>query len=148
MTATTRLGIIAITAIFLVLSITIYFSPTRHTGLFLEEHGDCTTVIGGVHSYRYCGFDVPVVRKEVSFKQGRTDIGFIPSEKQQHNPFYTSNEEGYHRLKSHWPQKQTGPIASRSLHEEPFSQQQYASRRHLFDDPYESSPYDSTPTHS
>lgn len=148
MSATTRLGIVAITAIFLVLAITIYFSPSRNTGLFMKENGDCTTVNGGVHSYRYCGFDVAVVHKEVGFKKGRTDMGFIPSEKQQHRPFYSSGDEGYHRLKSHWPQKQTGPIASGSLHEEPFSQKKYSSRRHLFDDPYESSPYDSTPTNS
>lgn len=142
MTSSIRIGIVAITSIFLIASMVAYLAPPGSTGLFLEEHGDCTTITGGVHSYRYCGFDVNPVHKEVGFKLGRTDVGFVASDKQQHRPFTSTDPEGLHRLKASWPKRQTGPVASARLNEEPFPQAGFASRHQLFDDPYESSPWD------
>ena len=137
-----RLGISAITAIFLIGAMVAYLSRTGNTGMFAEENRDCTTINGGVRSYRYCGPDVEVVRQEIGFRQSRPHLNLVPSDKQRHIPFDAIGDERYHRLRATWPhQRQSRLVASESLNEEPFSQERYASRASLLDDPYESTPW-------
>lgn len=142
MTHSIRLGIVAITSIFLIASMVAYLAPPGQTGLFAESNGDCTTVNGGVRSYRYCGDDVEVVHQEIGFKQSRWHEPFIASSEQVNRNFDAPGDANYHRLISHPPlHPKAAALSQESLNEEPFSQARYASRNTLFDDPYESTPW-------
>ena len=137
-----RLGIAAMTSIFLIASLVAYLAPPQSTGLFAEEHGDCTVIAGGVSSYRYCGPDVSVVHHEIGFRQSRYHVPYIASGNQQYGLFDPAVAAQRHALEASRQQPQPGAIAGEPLDGEPFSRERYASRAHLFDDPYASSPWE------
>ena len=117
-------------------------SQGASTGLFAEDHGDCTIIYGGTTAYRYCGPEVNPVSEIAYFPSRNTHSPFIASDQQQYGSFDGPQQQpSIHELRRAPITYQRPSSQGESLDSQQFPINTRNARRNLLDDPYAATPW-------